>query len=384
MELLERGELILAWVFIALLLTFPLVLTALNVRNLVRREKAFSPVTGWLTIVLGGALTFGLYRLSFFKEWFEPVVLDPSGIYLHVPLAGEHIPTFLLLCAVALAGLAVLLLAGRKLPPLLLVLCIAALYLGSGLCVVWIAQLAPNLASNDLFVSIILVYLMLFPLNYLLLAARALLDLLRGYTAQPYTGRSPLLRWLNARLQRAGALPVAALLALIPLLGVCIGVLTLFGQQPDAALRVFTETSDWLFSTKISPPPVEYQGHYLCTVAAGGHRRVVKPLRPGVRHGHPIVVNRQLCIANAFEELIAERTPRFHRFIRHVYDTYGYPLSKHIRTPLAADVTYVLMKPLEWLFLTVLYLCDRCPETRIARQYLPPKTENGEGRAARQ
>ena len=340
MELLERGGLILVWVFIALFLTFPLVLTALNVRNLVRKEKAFSPVTGWLTIVLGGALTFGLYRLSFFKEWFEPVVLDPGGIYLHVPLAGEHIPTFLLLCVVALAGLVVLL-AGRKLPPLLLVLCIAALYLGGGLCVVWIAQLAPNLASNDLFVSIILVYLMLFPLNYLLLAA---------------------------------------LLALIPLLGVCIGVLTLFGQQPDAALRVFTETSDWLFSTKISPPPVEYQGHYLCTVAAGGHRRVVKPLRPGVRHGHPIVVNRQLCIANAFEELIAERTPRFHRFIRHVYDTYGYPLSKHIRTPLAADVTYVLMKPLEWLFLAVLYLCDRRPETRIARQYLPPKTVNGEGR----
>ena len=380
MNLLREG----VDLFISFLLVFSpiasLALTGLNIRNLICRKAIGRPIAEWATLIAGCALTFWLCQGSFSKEWFEPVVLAPDGINLHVPLAGEHLPTFLLLCAVALAGLVVLLLAGRKLPPLLLVLCIAALYLGGGLCVVWIAQLAPNLASNDLFVSIILVYLMLFPLNYLLLAARALLDLLRGYTAQPYTGRSPLLRWLNARLQRAGALPVAALLALIPLLGVCIGVLTLFGQQPDAALRVFTETSDWLFSTKISPPPVEYQGHYLCTVAAGGHRRVVKPLRPGVRHGHPIVVNRQLCIANAFEELIAERTPRFHRFIRHVYDTYGYPLSKHIRTPLAADVTYVLMKPLEWLFLAVLYLCDRRPETRIARQYLPPKTVNGEGR----
>lgn len=380
MNLLREG----VDLFISFLLVFSpiasLALTGLNIRNLICRKAIGRSIAEWATLIAGSVLTFWLCQGSFSKEWFEPVVLEPDGINLHVPLAGEHTPTFLLLCAVALAGLAVLLLAGRKLPPLLLVLCIAALYLGGGLCVVWIAQLAPNLASNDLFVSIILVYLMLFPLNYLLLAARALLDLLRGYRAQPYTGRSPLLRWLNARLQRAGALPVAALLALIPLLGVCIGVLTLFGQQPDAALRVFTETSDWLFSTKISPPPVEYQGHYLCTVAAGGHRRVVKPLRPGVRHGHPIVVNRQLCIANAFEELIAERTPRFHRFIRHVYDTYGYPLSKHIRTPLAADVTYVLMKPLEWLFLAVLYLCDRCPETRIARQYLPPKTENGEER----
>jgi hypothetical protein len=28
------------------------------------------------------------------------------------------------------------------------------------------------------------------------------------------------------------------------------------------------------------------------------------------------------------------------------------------------------MKPLEWIFLLVLYLADREPETRIAQQYL--------------
>ena len=36
------------------------------------------------------------------------------------------------------------------------------------------------------------------------------------------------------------------------------------------------------------------------------------------------MVNRQLCIANAFEDLIQEKTPRFHHFVRYIYDKYGY------------------------------------------------------------
>ena len=62
------------------------------------------------------------------------------------------------------------------------------------------------------------------------------------------------------------------------------------------------------------------------------------------------MVNRQLCVANAFEQLLEERTPRFHRALRKFYDTYGYPVSKYIRTPLTADIIYLLMKPLEWMF----------------------------------
>ena len=164
--------------------------------------------------------------------------------------------------------------------------------------------------------------------------------------------------------------PALAFLMVWPVLGICIAVLVLFGQEPSAAVKAFTETSDWMLSQRISPPTVYSDGHYLCTVAAGGHEKLVKPKRMGVRHGHRIVVNRQLCVANAFEQVLEERTPRFHRFVRHVYDTYGYPVAKHIRTPLAADITYLVMKPLEWIFLLVLYLTDRKPEDRIAKQYL--------------
>ena len=57
------------------------------------------------------------------------------------------------------------------------------------------------------------------------------------------------------------------------------------------------------------------------------------------------------------------------RALEHIYDKYGYPLSKHINTALQADMVYILMKPLEWIFILILYLCDEKPENRIAMQY---------------
>lgn len=102
----------------------------------------------------------------------------------------------------------------------------------------------------------------------------------------------------------------------------------------------------------------------------------------GVRHGHPVVVNRQLCIANAFEQVLEEKTPRFHRFLRRNYDRYGYPFAKHIKKKWAMDLIYYLMKPLEWIFLLVLYLVDRKPENRIAMQYIKPIPEDFDPRKA--
>lgn len=97
---------------------------------------------------------------------------------------------------------------------------------------------------------------------------------------------------------------------------------------------------------------------------------MVKPLRMGERHGHRIVVNRQLLVANAFEDLLSERLPNTHRRVRHFYDTYGYPIARHIKSRWTADLVYLLMKPLEYFFVTVLYLFDTKPEDRIAVQYL--------------
>ena len=155
-----------------------------------------------------------------------------------------------------------------------------------------------------------------------------------------------------------------------PLLGIIISILLLFGQEPDSIIKAWTETSDWTLSNKVAPQNIYEDEHYLCTVAAGGHRKIVKPLRMGLRHGHKVIVNRQLCIANAFEEILEEKTPRFHKIVRGFYDKYGFPVAKLINSKWIADLVYFLMKPLEYIFLIFIYLVDVNPENRIATQYM--------------
>ena len=78
------------------------------------------------------------------------------------------------------------------------------------------------------------------------------------------------------------------------------------------------ETSSFNYSKIPAPSPqiVSGDGHYLCTVSVKGHKNIVKPLRAGIRHGERITVNRQLLIANAFENVIEERVPKCHKVIR--------------------------------------------------------------------
>ena len=179
------------------------------------------------------------------------------------------------------------------------------------------------------------------------------------------------LAWHEGLLGKAQNWPVIALLAAIPLLGVVLGISVLLGQRPDALIATWTETADWNLSQMIPPQNVQVDEHYLCTVAAGGHKKVVKPLRMGERHGHRVVVNRQLEIANAFELLLEWKTPGLHRVVRSFYDKYGFPIAKCIRTKTACDMVYFIMKPLEWFFVTMLYLTLSHPENVIAVQYLP-------------
>ena len=141
-------------------------------------------------------------------------------------------------------------------------------------------------------------------------------------------------------------------------------------RKANTGHRSESDTSDWNLSMRTAPQNLYLDEHYLCTVAAGGHENVVKPLRLGVRHGHEVIVNRQLCVANAFEQILEEKTARFHRGVRGFYDKYGFPIGKLImKSRVAADVTYYVMKPLEWMFLIVLYLVDANPENRISIQY---------------
>jgi hypothetical protein len=167
------------------------------------------------------------------------------------------------------------------------------------------------------------------------------------------------------------------LILCLPLLIILALLLLIFGQEPDSAIKAFTETykhglSQWDYMCD----NVQCGGHYLCSVAANGHSKIVKPQRYGERNGTKIICNRQLLISNAFEELIEDKFPRLHRTIRKKYDHVGNFVHRFynvFNNKFFSDVIYFLMKPLEWFFLVTLYLFDQKPENRIAQQYLNQK-----------
>ncbi|MDK7272025.1 DUF6688 domain-containing protein [Actinotignum sp. GS-2025c] len=358
--------------------TYPIILTCYQVIVLIIAirgkplpvlEAAHDVWTIFLALSFHLALISMRYRVVFYADWSVQLVNDQT----HTPIRTGFQPFLLVLCIVCFAAfLYVRLKPISEIPPLLTVLCFACIYLGNAIVIVWTIQTFRPGGPENL--------ILLLPVTaVVLISAKTIIMKIHEFHSQApravqATG-SGVLAYLEKILSQARNWPLLALLGLIPVLGIFLLILVLFGQEPNAAIKAFTETSDWTLSQRVSPPNTYYDEHYLCTVAAGGHPAVVKPIRDGVRGGHRITVNRQLLIANAFEQVLEEKTPRAHRAIRSFYNRYGFPLSRLIRTRLAADIVWIAMKPLEWLFLAVIYLVDARPEDRIAIQYTGRRRE---------
>ncbi len=354
-------------------LILPLILTVLNVANLFLRRPFKPDLVERLIMIIGPVFTVLLFILWSPKDYNQPLQTPATGeLNWHTPLASWHAPAVLFLVILSLVGYGIIRKYKTKLPPLTVIICLSCMMMGSLIGLSWIIQLSTHLFDQGVFIPGEALYLCFFPFNYIICFIDAAKKLISEYTERISENkyRNPVLAKCFLLLQNSSNWPVIAIVMTIPVLVVVILVLTLFGQQPDAIIKAFTETSDWLLSQKTAPVPIEATGHYLCTVSLKGHHSIVKPLRYGIRRNNKIVVNRQLCVANAFEQLTEERIPKIHHFIRAIYDKYGYPISKHINSPMSADLIYILMKPLEWFFVAVLYLCDEKPENRIAMQYI--------------
>ena len=356
----------------------PLALTGINLKNLFFRKKWIPGIADTLTVWLGG-FYYQLMRALYFEtagEYYEAVY---PNLY-HFTISFEYLFSFVLPCAVGVIGFFILSYSDpEKLPPLISAGSIAAVLIGNVMNVLYLIQIAPETYSRN---SDAAFWLYLYHFNLLIISIRQIRRHVCGQvkhiqereTQFRYKSMEKLYQFLS----KVSGMSVFSFLLVFPLAAVLEIILLLFGQGPDGFIKAFTMTADWTFSTQIPPPPIEYDGHYLCTVAAGGHRKLVRPLRYGTRLSHTIVVNRQLAVANAFEELLAQKLPRFHKRVRTFYNRHGYPISRIITTPLRADIVYLLMKPLEWLFLLTLYTWDVHPENRIAVQYAYRTEEEGE------
>lgn len=352
------------WLYFAVFLIFiapPIVLTAVNILFACfgyGKIPKKAQITFEIPTLILGALYSLIYVYSLGNAVWAPWTEQLYNEAIHSPISPEYSVILIVIFALAAVGYCLLrFLPSEKQPPLVTTLSLAALYAAGIELILWAIQLAGKI---DFFTPLVI-----FPLDALIILYRIIRDTAVENAGKKHEKFGKMWGQVNNVL----SLPLFALIALIPVLGIVTGILVLFGQEPDVLIKTWTETADWNFSMRIAPQNIIMDEHYLCTVAAGGHQKIVKPIRYGKRHGHRVIVNRQLCVANAFEELIQERTPRFHRALRGFYDKYGFPVAKLIRTKTAADVVYFVMKPLEWLFLVILYLFDPMPENRIAVQY---------------
>ena len=318
------------------------------------------------------ALWYGLLLENLYPILFEVTGADwmvqLRNNELHTPIYTGAVPTVEVIALISIIGFCYLSFRPmEKMPPLAAVLSISAMYLGIAEVITYTVQIIHMHNTS-------IILLLLWPACILMMSARTILAKVREFTILPMEKRkihhNRFLRSIDQFLSKASRWPLCGLVLSLPLLGIIIAILLLFGQAPDSVVKAWTETADWRLSTKQAPQNILVDEHYLCTVAAGGHRKVVRPIRMGIRHGHSVIVNRQLCVANAFEEVIQEKTPRFHRAVRSFYDRFGFPIAKMIHSPWIADLVYFIMKPLEWVFVIVLYLTDVHPENRIAVQYM--------------
>ena len=366
--------------FVGALFVYPIVLAAYQLAMLIletdktmtKTGVGFDQIVIWYGLILEFLyITQAKYTTG--SDWYEQL----HNLEKHTPIYSGSLPTVIVIFLIGVIGYFYLRFCTlKKMPPLMAVFSISAMYLWLIGIIVFTVQVYGGESMAE---STLDTYLWTYPICISFIIIRTVLCKVREWheleMEKEKIENNSCLSFFNKILSKSEHWPIYALILMLPLLGIIIGILLLFGQAPDSVIKAWTETADWRLSMKEAPQNIYYDEHYLCTVAAGGHKKIVKPLRKGVRHGHEVIVNRQLCVANAFEQILEEKTPRFHKLVRGIYDRYGFPVARLIKSKWIADIIYIMMKPLEWIFLMVIYMIDVHPENRIATQYMGRKIE---------
>lgn len=330
----------------------------------------------WLEIFIGVIYIFSLLifmlGLAFHSNHYDTPI-DPVDSECYIPFSHSHFLTLIVFYVLYLFSNILVWIKDTRLPPLTMVFSMVFMIIGIAINIATVYQVSVhNTESIDMYVgndgSLFFIFS---PIIISIISIVLIIRIInkRADEVVTYTYKHKVLRRLSIILADRKKQPLFALLLLLPVFFVITLVLLLFGQHPDSMIKVFTDTTTWRLSQQMHPPILDHQGHYLCTVAAKGSPAIVKPVRMGIRNNAPIIVNRQLMIANAFEEMVQHNHQGLHCIIRTTYDRYGYNLSTIINTVKGSTITYILMKPLEWFFLLCLYLFHHTPEQLIRKQY---------------
>jgi hypothetical protein len=115
--------------------------------------------------------------------------------------------------------------------------------------------------------------------------------------------------------------------------------------------------ASWLWSRSVytSLPDKPPGDCFIVTAAGYGHATFVGPFFEIERGGHRLQANQQLLTFWQFENLWQGRFPRSHAMFRKIYNHAGPVIARHMVSPWLADLTYIALKPLEWLAMLCLH-----------------------------
>ena len=355
------------YLVLALILIFLITIIYYTVRWIVQSDAELERFL-FVMYILTLFLSF-LGSIEHKNQYF--IAIDPIDDGCYIPFGGKHIISLLVFTILFWISMLIVWINGKSLPPLTLVLAYVFILIGIVLNIIVALQVSSHNTEGIRGGNDGTFFFIFTPVLGIILAILLLIKTLNQNFKElnPKEFNSKLLNSLNSFLYQSSILPIWTFIFTFPVFIVITMILILFGQEADSIIKVFTDTTTWRFSQQMHPPILDHHGHYLCTVAAKGNPKIVKPLDIGIRRGNYIIVNRQLKVANAFEEMIQRFSPRIHRIIRRFYDKYGYNISTKINNERMSNITYLLMKPLEYFFVISLYLCWKNPEELISKQY---------------
>jgi hypothetical protein len=152
------GETMLITLLVAMYITYPIVLSVINIVSVFTTDTKWNlKIFEWIGIVLGGLYSV-IYMETIGEGWWGTVCVGT----VHTPIADISKPILIVIVLIAFVGYAILSLKGvEKLPPLVAVLSILAMYMGCVVAVVWCVKTF----SEDFMLSV-------YPINCILLAVK--------------------------------------------------------------------------------------------------------------------------------------------------------------------------------------------------------------------
>ncbi len=109
--------------------------------------------------------------------------------------------------------------------------------------------------------------------------------------------------------------------------------------------------ASWLWSRSLyeALPDKVPDGCFIVTAAGHGHAKFVGPHFEIEHKGRRRLANQQLLTFWQFENLWCVCSPRSHAMFRKIYNCVGPVIARRISSPCLADLTFIALKPLEWL-----------------------------------